>query len=125
MPPHELGEGIGQLRQRFGAAVGEADPRELDDACHERDRRRAAAATGVTYVDMNQVSEGHDACKPLGVRWIEPVLQGTNPVIVHPNALGEAQMAAQTKTVCGCAEAAALATRNEPGDSAGVGMTGF
>jgi hypothetical protein len=48
---------------------------------------------------MNQVSEGHDACKPLGVRWIEPVLQGTNPVIVHPNALGEAQMASQTKTV--------------------------
>jgi lysophospholipase L1-like esterase len=61
--------------------------------------RRAAAATGVTYVDMSQVSEGHDACKPLGVRWIEPVFQGTNPVIVHPNALGEAQMAAQTEAV--------------------------
>ncbi len=63
--------------------------------------RRAAAATGVTYVDMNQVSDGHDACKPLGVRWIEPVLQGTNPVVVHPNALGESQMAAQTKSVLG------------------------
>jgi hypothetical protein len=62
---------------------------------------RAAAATGVTYVDMNQVSDGHDACKPLGVRWIEPVLQGTNPVVVHPNALGESQMAAQTKSVLG------------------------
>ncbi len=58
--------------------------------------RRAAAATGVTYVDMSSASEGHDACEPLGVRWIEPVLQGTNPVIVHPNALGESQMAAQT-----------------------------
>ncbi|NKQ52672.1 SGNH/GDSL hydrolase family protein [Amycolatopsis sp. K13G38] len=57
--------------------------------------RRAAAATGAAYVDMNTVSEGHDACQPLGVRWIEPVLQGTNPVIVHPNALGEANMAAQ------------------------------
>jgi hypothetical protein len=32
----------------------------------------------------------------MGVRWIEPVLQGTNPVIVHPNALGESQLAAQT-----------------------------
>jgi hypothetical protein len=31
----------------------------------------------------------------MGVRWVEPVLQGTNPVIVHPNALGEAKMAAQ------------------------------
>lgn len=61
--------------------------------------RRAAAATGATYVNMNVVSEGHDACKPIGVRWIEPVLQGTNPVIVHPNALGEAEMAAQTMKV--------------------------
>jgi lysophospholipase L1-like esterase len=60
---------------------------------------RAAAATGTGYIDMNEVSEGHDACKPLGVRWVEPVLQGTNPVVVHPNALGESQMAAQTKSV--------------------------
>jgi hypothetical protein len=57
---------------------------------------RAAAATGTTYVNMSMVSEGHDACKPIGVRWIEPVLQGTNPVILHPNALGESHMASQT-----------------------------
>jgi hypothetical protein len=57
---------------------------------------RAAAATGTTYVDFSAVSAGHDACQPIGVRWIEPVVTGTNPVIVHPNALGEAQMAAQT-----------------------------
>jgi lysophospholipase L1-like esterase len=63
--------------------------------------RRAAEATGATYVDMNEVSEGHDACQPIGVRWIEPVLQGTNPVIVHPNALGEGQMAARTVAVLG------------------------
>jgi lysophospholipase L1-like esterase len=61
--------------------------------------RRAAAATGSTYVNMNAVSEGHDACKPIGVRWIEPVLQGTNPVIVHPNALGESEMAAQSMKI--------------------------
>ncbi|MCW2636960.1 MAG: putative secreted hydrolase [Blastococcus sp.] len=63
--------------------------------------RRAAAATGATYVNMNRVSNGHDACKPIGVRWVEPVLQGTNPVVVHPNALGESRMAAQTITVLG------------------------
>jgi lysophospholipase L1-like esterase len=63
--------------------------------------RRAAAATGATYVDLNAVSEGHDACRPLGVRWIEPVLLTTNPVVVHPNALGEANMAAQAMTVLG------------------------
>jgi hypothetical protein len=58
--------------------------------------RRAAATAGVTYVDLSAVSAGHDACQPVGVRWIEPVLFGTNPVIVHPNALGESRMAAQT-----------------------------
>jgi len=58
--------------------------------------RRAAAATGATYVNLNTVSLGHDACQPIGVRWVEPVVQGTNAVIVHPNALGEREMAAQT-----------------------------
>ena len=62
---------------------------------------RAAAATGVTYVDLGGVSNGHDACKAVGVRWIEPVLQGTNPVIVHPNALGESEMARQAVAVLG------------------------
>src|SRR4051794_22571172 len=57
--------------------------------------RRAASATGSTYVDLSRTSEGHDACQPVGTRWIEPVLQGTNPVVVHPNALGEQNMAAQ------------------------------
>jgi hypothetical protein len=61
--------------------------------------RRAAAATGSTYVDFSRVSEGHDACQPEGVRWIEPVLQGTNPVVVHPNALGEKHMAKRTMKV--------------------------
>jgi lysophospholipase L1-like esterase len=61
--------------------------------------RRAAAATGAIYVNLSTVSEGHDACQPIGVRWVEPVLQGTNAVIVHPNALGEREMATQTMTV--------------------------
>jgi lysophospholipase L1-like esterase len=65
--------------------------------------RRAAAATGATYVDMSDVSEGHDACQRIGVRWIEPVLQTTNPVVVHPNALGEANMAARAVSVLGLA----------------------
>ncbi|WP_445257501.1 SGNH/GDSL hydrolase family protein [Nocardioides aurantiacus] len=62
---------------------------------------RAAAATGATYVDLNGVSEGHDACKPIGTRWVEPVVGTTNPVIVHPNALGERKMAEQTIAVLG------------------------
>ena len=68
--------------------------RTLNDAV-----RRAAAATDSTYVNLNRVSEGHDACQPIGTRWVEPVAQGTNPVVVHPNALGEARMAARTMRV--------------------------
>ncbi|MFL6124515.1 SGNH/GDSL hydrolase family protein [Actinophytocola sp.] len=64
---------------------------------------RAASATGATYVDFGVASEGHDACQATGTRWIEPVLQGTNPVVVHPNALGEANMAARTAAVLGLA----------------------
>ena len=48
---------------------------------------------------MSVVSEGHDACQPIGTRWIEPVLQGTNPVVVHPNALGERHLAKRTMKV--------------------------
>jgi lysophospholipase L1-like esterase len=65
--------------------------------------RRAASATGSTYVDLSTVSEGHDACKAPGVRWVEPAFQGTNPVVVHPNALGESRMAARTMKVLGLA----------------------
>ena len=57
---------------------------------------RAAKKTGTVYVDVPAASAGHDACQAIGTRWVEPVLLGTNPVIVHPNALGEAKMAALT-----------------------------
>jgi lysophospholipase L1-like esterase len=66
----------------------------LNDAIH-----RAAAASATTYVNLNKASTGHDACMPIGVRWVEPAVGGTNPVIVHPNALGERKMAASTIAV--------------------------
>jgi len=68
----------------------------LNDAVH-----RAARETGSRYVNLSRVSEGHDACQDIGVRWVEPVLQGTNPVVVHPNAFGEARMATRTMKVLG------------------------
>ncbi|WP_395571739.1 SGNH/GDSL hydrolase family protein [Streptomyces sp. BK79] len=63
--------------------------------------RRAAEETGATYVDFSGVSEGHDACKPSGTRWIEPLLFGNSLVPVHPNALGERRMAERTMQVLG------------------------
>ena len=47
------------------------------------------------------VSDGHDACKPLGVRWVEPVLTGTNAAVAHPNGLGEYAIAQQTMRALG------------------------
>ena len=68
----------------------------LNDAVH-----RAARETGSTYVNLSRASEGHDACQDIGVRWVEPVLQGTNPVVVHPNALGEQHLAQRAMRVLG------------------------
>ncbi|MFH8369669.1 SGNH/GDSL hydrolase family protein [Streptomyces sp. NPDC018031] len=62
---------------------------------------KAAGEEGAVFVDLAAASEGHDACKPAGTRWVEPVLFGTNFVPVHPNALGEAQMATRTLDVLG------------------------
>ncbi|MGW2620816.1 SGNH/GDSL hydrolase family protein [Streptomyces sp. NPDC001500] len=63
--------------------------------------QRAAEETGAVYVDFSQASEGHDACKAAGARWIEPLLFGQNIVPVHPNALGEQRMAERTMTTLG------------------------
>ncbi|MEU8651540.1 SGNH/GDSL hydrolase family protein [Streptomyces sp. NPDC048737] len=63
--------------------------------------RRAAEENGATYVDFAQVSDGHDACKPVGTRWIEPLLFGNSVIPVHPNALGERRMAERAMSVLG------------------------
>lgn len=63
--------------------------------------RRAALATGAVYVDMSNASKGHDACQPEGTRWIEPAIGPVNAAPIHPNAQGEAAMAARTLAVLG------------------------
>ncbi|MDN3260172.1 SGNH/GDSL hydrolase family protein [Streptomyces sp. CSDS2] len=63
--------------------------------------RRAAEETGAVYVDFAETSAGHDACRPAGTRWIEPLLFGRSVVPVHPNALGERRMAEHTLSVLG------------------------
>lgn len=62
---------------------------------------RAANETGATFVDLNEASTGHDACAPADTRWIEPVLFGNQVVPVHPNTLGEAQMAKEAMVELG------------------------
>jgi hypothetical protein len=56
----------------------------------------AALVTGARFIDMTPASQGHDACQPVGQRWIEPAVGPINAAPVHPNATGEAAMAQQT-----------------------------
>jgi hypothetical protein len=63
--------------------------------------KRAAEETGGAYVDFSQACEGHDACKPAGTRWIEPLLFGQSILPVHPNALGEQRMGERTMNALG------------------------
>lgn len=51
--------------------------------------QREAAATGATFVDTFTASIGHDACKAVGTRWIEPLIAETDGFPAHPNAKGE------------------------------------
>ncbi|MFF4190485.1 SGNH/GDSL hydrolase family protein [Nonomuraea sp. NPDC001831] len=52
-----------------------------------------AAAGGARFVDTYTGSVGHDLCKPLGVRWMEP-MEGVDSVGLHPNASGHQAMSA-------------------------------
>jgi hypothetical protein len=47
-----------------------------------------AASHDATYVDVYTPSVGHDACQPVLVRWVEPIVPTQPAAPVHPNALG-------------------------------------
>jgi len=49
-----------------------------------------AGANGATYVDTFTQSIGHDACKALSVRYVEPALPESDAFSVHPNEKGMA-----------------------------------
>jgi lysophospholipase L1-like esterase len=53
-----------------------------------------AAADGATYVDTYTPGIGKDVCASPGTRWVEPILPLNLAAPVHPNARGEAGMAA-------------------------------
>ncbi|GAB2508508.1 SGNH/GDSL hydrolase family protein [Nocardia heshunensis] len=54
---------------------------------------RVADGTGVEFVDTYDGSAGHDACKPVGTRWVEGLLPFSGSPVglavpFHPNQLG-------------------------------------
>ena len=50
--------------------------------------RSAAGESGAGYVDLQTPSEGHDACKAPGTRWVEPYIPGSIAAPFHPNRVG-------------------------------------
>ena len=53
--------------------------------------KEGALANGAIFVDTFKASEGHNACQPVGTRWIEPLFNSLTGVAVHPNAIGQEQ----------------------------------
>jgi hypothetical protein len=51
------------------------------------------------FVDTFAQSSGHNACEPVGTRWIEPLLGSLTGVPVHPNAMGEEHDALEVERV--------------------------
>ncbi|MEU1392232.1 MULTISPECIES: SGNH/GDSL hydrolase family protein [unclassified Nonomuraea] len=56
-----------------------------------------AAAGGAGFVDTYTGSVGHDLCKPLDVRWMEP-MEGVDSAGLHPNAAGHQAMSTAVLT---------------------------
>src|SRR5919106_1134319 len=47
-----------------------------------------AGLHAVEVIDWYQASIGHDACKPPGIRWVEPAIPANAAAPVHPNIFG-------------------------------------
>jgi hypothetical protein len=47
-----------------------------------------AGLNGVGVIDWYEASIGHDACKPPGIRWVEPAIPANAAAPVHPNIFG-------------------------------------
>jgi len=47
-----------------------------------------AAANNANLVDAYSASEGHDACQPPAIRWVEPAVPASPAAPVHPNLFG-------------------------------------
>ncbi|MFB8008421.1 SGNH/GDSL hydrolase family protein [Nocardia sp. NPDC056000] len=67
---------------------------------------RVAATSGVEFVDTYTGSSGHDACEPVGTRWVEGLIpfSGTPvglAVPFHPNQLGADYQARRVLEVLG------------------------
>jgi GDSL-like Lipase/Acylhydrolase family len=52
-------------------------------------KKAGASANHDIFVDTFTPSIGHNACEPVGTRWIEPLIGSLTGVPMHPNATGQ------------------------------------
>ncbi len=60
-----------------------------------------AAGNRSTFVDTWTSSIGHDACKAPGVAWVNGIIPTSAAFPLHPNELGESNMALQVRAALG------------------------
>lgn len=60
-----------------------------------------AADAGVTFVDAEAAGQGHDACQPPVLRWVEPAIPASPAAPVHPNLFGMEGTAAALRAALG------------------------
>ncbi len=60
-----------------------------------------AAANNATYIDTFSSSIGHDACKAPGVAWVNGIVPNSVAFPLHPNQMGEQNMANQVLKALG------------------------
>lgn len=63
--------------------------------------KTAAESAGAIYVDTYEATSGHDACKPPGVRWVEPLVDFDAIAPVHPNEAGARAVAGEVLKALG------------------------
>jgi lysophospholipase L1-like esterase len=62
---------------------------------------QAAAANNARFVDTWNSSIGHDACKPSGTAWVNGIIPNSVAYPLHPNQMGEQNMANQVLAALG------------------------
>ena len=65
----------------------------------------AARSASATFVDTYAATAGHDFCQPESVRDVEGLVPGSLTLPFHPNARGQAAMAAAVLAAAGSAKA--------------------
>lgn len=91
--PALLPSGGTSCARKLGITAGDVAFLDAEETQLNAMLRRQAQAAHDTYVDTYTPSIGHDACSDPATRWIEPLITDAAAAPLHPNALGEQEIA--------------------------------